>query len=120
MIGEGRVAERIVERERALVVGFGLDVVGVAGPLELVGELGSARGLDHAVGEDVYTIGLGNPLAASELARPDMAYLASLANEHGKVNSEQPSGKTYFAPSAEDLASVFRQVAADLIIRLSR
>jgi Flp pilus assembly protein TadG len=71
-------------------------------------------------GAYVYTIGLGNPLASSELARPDMEYLATLANEHGKVNSGQPSGRTYFAPTAEDLGAVFRQVAADLVIRLSR
>jgi len=70
-------------------------------------------------GAYVYTIGLGNPLASSELARPDMDYLATLANEHGRVSSSQPSGRAYFAPSAEDLRAVFRQVAADLVIRLS-
>ena len=71
-------------------------------------------------GAYVYTIGLGNPLASSELARPDMDYLAALANEHGRVSSSQPSGRAYFAPSAADLRAVFRQVAADLVIRLSR
>ena len=71
-------------------------------------------------GAYVYTIGLGNPLAASELAQPDLAYLSQLANEHGKVNSEQPSGRMYFAPAAEDLRAVFSQVAQDLVIRLSR
>ena len=48
-----------------------------------------------------------------------MDYLATLANEHGSVDSSQPSGRTYFAPTAEDLRAVFRQVAADLVIRLS-
>ncbi|MGB5525486.1 MAG: VWA domain-containing protein [Gemmatimonadota bacterium] len=71
-------------------------------------------------GAYVYTIGLGNPLASSELARPDMDYLATLANEHGRVSSGQPSGRAYFAPSAEDLRAVFRQVAADLVIRLAQ
>ncbi len=69
-------------------------------------------------GAYVYTIGLGNPFA-SNLARPDLAYLSLLANEHGSVNSDQPSGRMYFAPAAEDLRAVFRQVAADLVIRLS-
>lgn len=71
-------------------------------------------------GAYVYTIGLGNPLASSELARPDLDYLATLANEHGRVNASQPAGRMYFAPAAEDLRAVFRQVAADLVIRLSR
>lgn len=69
-------------------------------------------------GAYVYTIGLGNPFA-SNLARPDLDYLSQLANEHGSVNSDQPSGRMYFAPAAEDLRAVFRQVAADLVIRLS-
>ena len=69
-------------------------------------------------GAYVYTIGLGNPFA-SNLARPDLDYLSQLANEHGSVNSDQPSGRMYFAPAAEDLRAVFRQVAEDLVIRLS-
>lgn len=70
-------------------------------------------------GAYVYTIGLGNPFASSPLARPDMDYLATLANEHGTVKSSQPTGRTYFAPAAADLREVFRQVAADLVIRLA-
>jgi len=66
----------------------------------------------------VYTIGLGNPLA-SELGRPDLAYLSLLANEHGSVNSDQPHGKMYFAPTPAELDAVFRRVASDLVIRLS-
>ena len=69
-------------------------------------------------GAYVYTIGLGNPLA-SNLARPDLAYLSQLANEHGSVSSDQPIGRMYFAPGAKDLAEVFSQVANDLVIRLS-
>jgi len=75
----------------------------------------------HRIREDgayIYTIGLGDPFA-SELGRPDLDYLATLANEHGAVNSSQPTGRTYFAPSAEDLRAVFQQVAADLVIRLA-
>jgi hypothetical protein len=71
-------------------------------------------------GAYVYTIGLGNPLATSELAQPDLDYLADLANENGRVNSRQPAGRTYFAPSSAELRAVFRRVADDLIIRLSR
>jgi hypothetical protein len=70
-------------------------------------------------GAYVYTIGLGNPLAA-ELEKPDLEYLSILANENGRVSSKQPSGRMYYAPSAEELRAVFRRVADDLIIRLSR
>jgi Flp pilus assembly protein TadG len=70
-------------------------------------------------GAYIYTIGLGDPLA-SELGRPDLDYLTLLANEHGIESSHQPSGRMYFAPTPEDLNAVFRQVASDLVIRLSR
>jgi hypothetical protein len=70
-------------------------------------------------GAYVYTIGLGNPLA-SELERPDLEYLSILANENGRVSSKQPAGRMYYAPSSEELRAVFRRVANDLIIRLSR
>ncbi|NNK48105.1 MAG: VWA domain-containing protein [Gemmatimonadetes bacterium] len=67
----------------------------------------------------VYAIGLGNPLG-SKLERPDTDYLSQLANEHGSVNSNQPAGRMYFAPSAAELRDVFQRVAGDLVIRLSR
>jgi Mg-chelatase subunit ChlD len=70
-------------------------------------------------GAYVYTIGLGNPLS-SELGRPDLDYLSQMANEHGRISSRQPSGRMYFAPTPQDLDEVFRQVASDLVIRLSR
>lgn len=73
----------------------------------------------RSTGAYVYTIGLGNPLA-SELERPDLDYLSTLANENGRVNSGQPAGRMYYAPSADELRAVFQQVAADLVIRLSR
>lgn len=68
----------------------------------------------------VYTIGLGNPDATSDLAKPDLQYLRQLANENGIVSSRQPAGQSYFAPSPAELASVFRSVAADLLVRLAR
>jgi Flp pilus assembly protein TadG len=68
----------------------------------------------------VYAIGLGNPEATSELARPDQLYLRQLANEDGLVDPGQPKGRFYFAPTAADLQAVFRAVAADLAVRLSR
>ncbi len=73
----------------------------------------------RADGVYVYTIALGNPLASSELARPDLDYLSRLANEHGSVNPDQPRGRMYFAPTPEDLDAVFNRVASDLVIRLS-
>jgi hypothetical protein len=87
-------------------------------------EIAREMGLEMArkIREDgayVYTIGLGDPFA-SELGRPDLDYLARLANEHGIESSRQPSGRMYFAPTPEDLDAVFRQVAADLVIRLAR
>jgi Mg-chelatase subunit ChlD len=70
-------------------------------------------------GAYIYAIGLGNPLA-SELERPDTDYLSRLANAGGSVNSKQPAGRMYLAPSAAELRDVFRRVAGDLVIRLSR
>ena len=70
-------------------------------------------------GAYLYAIGLGNPLS-SELGRPDLDYLSQLANEHGRISPRQPSGRMYFAPTPQDLDEVFRQVASDLVIRLSR
>jgi len=87
-------------------------------------EIARAMGLAAAdrirsEGTYIYTIGLGNPLG-SELGKPDLDYLSEMANEHGRVSSKQPSGRMYFAPGPEDLNAVFRQVASDLVIRLSR
>jgi hypothetical protein len=73
----------------------------------------------RAEGVYIYTIGLGNPLA-SELGRPDLGFLAALANDHGVVNPDQPQGRMYFAPTPQDLDAVFRRVASDLVIRLSQ
>jgi hypothetical protein len=87
---------------------------------EIAREMGLA--MARKIREDgayVYTIGLGDPFA-SELGRPDLDYLALLANEHGIESSHQPSGRMYFAPTPEDLDAVFRQVASDLVIRLAR
>lgn len=88
-------------------------------------EMARQLGLDAADrirgnGVYVYTIGLGNPDAESELAKPDLEYLRLLANEDGIVSPRQPAGQSYFAPSAAELRSVFRSVAADLAVRLAR
>jgi Flp pilus assembly protein TadG len=67
----------------------------------------------------IYTIALGNPNALNELMRPDLDLLARVANEHEISDPDQPRGRTYFAPSVSELRSVFRQVAQDLVVRLS-
>jgi Flp pilus assembly protein TadG len=66
----------------------------------------------------VYTIGLGNPSATDPLLTPDLDYLRILANEGGQV-PDQPRGRMYFAPSSSELEAVFRQVAQDLLVRLT-
>ena len=68
----------------------------------------------------IYTIGLGNPRANSTLLVPDLSYLRSIANEAGASNPNEPQGEMFFAPSASELRDVFRQVAQDLLVRLSR
>jgi hypothetical protein len=68
----------------------------------------------------IYTIGLGNPNASDPLLQPDMTYLAELANQDGRVNSSQPRGKSYFAPSKDQLQQIFQQVAQDLLVRLTQ
>ncbi len=68
----------------------------------------------------VYTIGLGNPNASDPLLQPDQTYLKELANENGILSSTQPKGKEYFAPDKAQLEQVFRQVAQDLLVRLTQ
>nr|MDP2479838.1 hypothetical protein [Candidatus Palauibacterales bacterium] len=68
----------------------------------------------------IYTIGLGNPHASDPLLQPDMGYLAELANQNGQANSSQPAGKSYFAPSKDQLQQIFQQVAQDLLVRLTQ
>lgn len=82
-------------------------------------------GLDRAsemrnAGIFVYSIGLGNPLLSDPLWQPDMDYLRQIANEDGISDASQPHGKSYFAPSANELRSVFEQVANDLLVRLAQ
>ena len=82
-------------------------------------------GLDRAsemrnAGIFVYSIGLGNPLLSDPLWQPDMDYLRQIANEDGISDASQPRGKSYFAPSASELRSVFQQVASDLLVRLAQ
>ena len=68
----------------------------------------------------IYTIGLGNPHASDPLLQPDMGYLAELANQNGQANSSQPAGKSYLAPSKDQLQQIFQQVAQDLLVRLTQ
>lgn len=73
-------------------------------------------------GEDVlvYTIGLGNTAYSDPAFQPNRAFLSELANVDGMTDSSQPAGKSYYAPSAAELRSVFNQVASDLMVRLAR
>jgi hypothetical protein len=68
----------------------------------------------------IYSIGLGNPASSDPLLVPDLDYLRIIANEGGSVDSDQPAGKAFFAPSAAQLDEVFNLVAQDLLVRLSK
>jgi Mg-chelatase subunit ChlD len=70
-------------------------------------------------GTYLYTIGLGNPNASDPLIIPDYNYLKLLANEDGMANPSQPQARSYFAPSAAELQSVFKTVAQDILVRLT-
>ncbi|HKP30820.1 MAG TPA: TadE/TadG family type IV pilus assembly protein [Gemmatimonadales bacterium] len=71
-------------------------------------------------GAFLYTIALGNPGAVDPLLQPDQGYLEGLANVNHKTNPVQPAGRSYFAPSADQLDNVFKELAKDLLVRLSR
>ena len=74
----------------------------------------------RAAGITIYSIGLGNPAATEPILVPDMDYLRLLANVEGVSHPGQPKGQAYFAPSPSELEQVFRNVAEDLLVRLSR
>jgi hypothetical protein len=74
----------------------------------------------RATGAYLYTIGLGNPDADDPILVPDLNYLQLLANVNGVSNPNQPMGQSYFAPSPDQLEAVFKTVAEDLLVRLSR
>ena len=67
----------------------------------------------------VYTIALGNPHAKNIQMRPDLELLTRVANEFEVSDPDHPRGRSYFAPSVSELRAVFRQVAQDLVVRLS-
>ncbi len=71
-------------------------------------------------GVTIYSIGLGNPNASDPLLTPDLGFLRQVANENGIVDPNQPAGRMFFAPQAQDLQQVFDLVARDLLVRLSR
>jgi hypothetical protein len=68
----------------------------------------------------LYTIGLGNTTYSDPAFQPNTAFLRELANVDGSTDGGQPAGNSYYAPSATELRAVFNQVAADLMVRLSR
>ena len=68
----------------------------------------------------LYTIGLGNSNASNPYMRADTELLKLISNEHRIVSSDQPGARSYFAPSVAELRQVFRQVAHDLVVRLSQ
>lgn len=59
----------------------------------------------------VYTIGLGWAVES---------YLRELSNEGGISNASQVQGRTYVAPTADDLQAVFDLVASDIFVRLAQ
>ena len=62
-------------------------------------------------GTYVYSIGLGWAVAS---------YLSELSNEGGVVDPAQVQGRSYIAPTAEDLDAVFDLVASDIFVRLAQ
>jgi Mg-chelatase subunit ChlD len=70
-------------------------------------------------GVKIYTIVLGNPGATSPLMQPDLVYMQGIANENGMTDADEPAGKSYFAPSGNELRAVFNDVAVELIVRLA-
>jgi Flp pilus assembly protein TadG len=84
-------------------------------------------------GITVYTIGLGNPNVAELWKQPDSELLIQMANApsgfdprdgstytNPNYDPNQPRGDYYFAPNATELASVFDQVARQIVLRLTQ
>jgi hypothetical protein len=101
--------------------------VAACGPWNETNVRRAARELSIAMADQIrsegiyiYSIGLGDPTKTDPLLVPDLDYLRVIANEDGIVNSSQPAGKAFFAPSATQLDKVFNLVAQDLLVRLSK
>jgi Flp pilus assembly protein TadG len=62
----------------------------------------------------VFAIGLGNDI--------DRTSLRKMANDpaSGSFNPDQPAGVAVFAPTAADLDTAFRQIAAKILLRLTQ
>ncbi len=64
----------------------------------------------------IYTIGLGNDI--------NKDFLYQLANDPDPANthfdSSQPAGEAKFAPTPAELEAVFREIAADILLRLTQ
>ena len=85
-------------------------------------------------GVTVFTIGLGNPNPPDPTYLPDPELLVALANVASAddplnpgetiVNSyyqpSQTKGEFYFAPDATELEAVFKRVAQEIVVRLTR
>jgi hypothetical protein len=62
----------------------------------------------------VFSIGLGNNINQNSLRK--------MANDPASAsyNPAEPEGMAVFAPTAADLEDVFRQIAARILLRLTR
>jgi Flp pilus assembly protein TadG len=70
-------------------------------------------------GAVIYVVALGNPGHANPMLTPDLDYLRQIANEDGIVDTNQPQGRAFFAPSTAQLQQMFDLVAQDLVVRLA-
>jgi len=79
----------------------------------------------------IFTIGLGNPRAAESYKQPDARLLIEIANaregvvdgetiDNPSFDPEQPEGRFYFAPDADQLDAIFEQVAREIVLRLTQ
>ncbi len=81
----------------------------------------------------VFTIGLGNPRVTETWKQPDARLLIEIANvreaydpvrdelvTNPSYDPDQPEGGFYFAPDADELDTVFEQVAREIVLRLTR
>lgn len=83
-------------------------------------------------GITIFAIGLGNPRAAEPWKQPDARLLIEIANAPSGVDPQtggtidnpnydptQPEGAFYYTEDAEELRTVFEQVAREIVLRLT-
>ena len=74
----------------------------------------------------VFSIGLGDGSGPQECGFPPLnkGFLYQVANDPNPANpayvSSLPSGEAVFAPNASDLANVFNQIAAKILLRITQ